>query len=59
MWQTAQSPCIGVCQLAEKTNLCTGCLRSLDEIRRWPKADEQEKAAILKHVRQRRKNQTA
>ena len=30
------SPCIGVCSIDPKSNLCLGCLRSSDEIAIWP-----------------------
>ena len=31
------SPCIGICSIDPKSNLCRGCLRSSDEIAIWPK----------------------
>ena len=45
--ETVPSPCISVCQLDPVTNLCIGCLRSLEEIRDWPLMPATEKRAVL------------
>ncbi|WP_339673094.1 DUF1289 domain-containing protein [Dasania marina] len=50
---TTASPCIRNCCLNHK-DICIGCLRSLDEILLWGKANEQQKADILKTVAQRK-----
>lgn len=31
----AESPCIKICVIHPETRLCTGCLRSIDEIGAW------------------------
>jgi uncharacterized protein len=49
------SPCNGVCQLDIADVLCIGCLRTVDEIMRWPNASPPQKAAILAALGQRRK----
>lgn len=49
------SPCIGVCRLDPETGLCEGCLRTVDEIAAWPRADESGKLAILERLRARRR----
>ena len=36
------SPCVGVCSIDPKSNLCLGCLRSSDEIAIWPQIDNQK-----------------
>ena len=41
------SPCILVCQLDPKNDLCIGCRRHVDEIRDWPILSADEKRAIL------------
>jgi len=41
-----QSPCTGVCTLGPN-RLCIGCLRSSEEIGRWPGYSEQERRRIL------------
>jgi uncharacterized protein len=49
------SPCIGVCQLDPASGLCTGCMRTLDEIAAWPAAGEAERLAIVQRLRARRR----
>ncbi len=41
------SPCCGICRIDEKSELCTGCLRTLDEIARWSNMDDTQKLAVL------------
>ena len=33
-----KSPCVKVCQMDPRRNLCLGCKRTLDEIARFPQA---------------------
>lgn len=40
------SPCINVCRLDTGTGLCTGCLRTLDEIAAWSRLDDAAKRAV-------------
>ena len=49
------SPCIGVCRLDLGTGLCTGCMRTLDEIAAWPAAADAERLAIVQRLRARRR----
>lgn len=44
------SPCISICQMSLKTGLCTGCLRTIDEIANWSILEDDEKLHILKLV---------
>lgn len=48
------SPCISVCQLDDKSGLCAGCYRDIDEIRDWPIMTAQEKLAVLARVAERK-----
>ncbi len=48
------SPCISVCKLAPERTHCTGCLRTLAEIRAWKTLPSDEKRAILKELEERR-----
>ncbi|MFJ7567869.1 DUF1289 domain-containing protein [Herminiimonas sp. NPDC097707] len=48
------SPCTGMCRMDEKMKLCTGCLRSMEEITQWPTAGENDKRTILQAIQQRR-----
>ena len=41
-----QSPCTRVCVVHPEARLCTGCLRSIDEITRWSRMTNQERAEI-------------
>lgn len=49
------SPCIGCCRL-DDDSICTGCFRSLDEIRDWRLRSRDEQQEILRNVADRRMN---
>ena len=42
-----QSPCIRICVIHPEARLCTGCLRSIDEITRWSKMTPDERHQIM------------
>ncbi|TCL09092.1 hypothetical protein BXY66_1135 [Shimia isoporae] len=42
-----ESPCIQVCVVHPEERICTGCLRSIDEITRWSKMDADERRTIM------------
>ncbi len=46
------TPCVMICTLNED-DICIGCLRSLDEIGRWPDADREERLQILDNIGER------
>ena len=48
------SPCIGVCLVDPATRRCRGCLRTIDEIATWYRANAAEKHAILARLAARR-----
>jgi len=48
------SPCIAVCQVDPKTDLCIGCQRHIDEIRNWPILTAEQKREILASLPTRR-----
>jgi uncharacterized protein len=48
------SPCIGVCTLDPAERICVGCLRTADEIARWPYATPAEQVQIVLQLRVRR-----
>lgn len=54
-----QSPCINVCRMDDATGLCRGCLRTLDEIAGWARADDATRRIILDAVAARRRAQAA
>lgn len=41
------TPCIGLCQIHAVSGLCSGCLRSLDEIALWSQLTNPERAKIM------------
>jgi predicted Fe-S protein YdhL (DUF1289 family) len=49
------SPCIDVCTLDERTGLCQGCLRHIDEIAAWGVLDDRQKREVWKLIAQRRR----
>jgi predicted Fe-S protein YdhL (DUF1289 family) len=42
-----QSPCIKICVIHPEARLCTGCLRSIDEISQWSRISDDARAAIM------------
>ena len=47
------SPCISVCRMDADRVYCVGCLRTLDELRLWGKADAVTKRHIWSHLERR------
>ncbi|MGY6410024.1 MAG: DUF1289 domain-containing protein [Alkalilacustris sp.] len=41
------SPCIKVCVIHPDSRLCTGCLRTIDEITRWASMAPDERRTIM------------
>ena len=48
------SPCIAVCQVDPRTELCLGCRRHIDEIRNWPIMTAEQKRAVLAEIAERK-----
>ncbi|WP_217476519.1 DUF1289 domain-containing protein [Stutzerimonas stutzeri] len=46
------SPCVSICALDEDSH-CTGCQRSVDEIRRWSRMDNLERRQVLLRCQER------
>ena len=46
------SPCVSICALDEN-DFCTGCQRSIDEIRRWSRMDNAERRQVLQRCYER------
>ena len=44
------SPCVNICIIHPRANICTGCFRSIDEISSWSKMSESERKGILKEL---------
>ena len=47
------SPCIGVCELDLKSDLCIGCLRTSQEIAIWPQIDNKKAMQIMEETKNR------
>ncbi|WP_146587737.1 DUF1289 domain-containing protein [Puniceibacterium confluentis] len=41
------SPCTKICVIHPEARLCTGCLRSIDEITRWSKMPPEERRRLM------------
>ncbi|MBO6898707.1 MAG: DUF1289 domain-containing protein [Shimia sp.] len=52
VWTRAEveSPCIQVCVVHPEERICTGCLRTIDEITRWSKMAPQERTEIMQEL---------
>ena len=52
VWKRAEveSPCIKVCVIHPETRLCTGCLRSIDEIAGWGRMSSEERRTIMSEL---------
>ena len=42
-----ESPCVRICVIHPEARLCTGCLRSIDEITRWSRMSPVERREIM------------
>ena len=49
IWKRAEveSPCIKICVVHPEARLCTGCLRSIDEITQWSRMPPETRKAII------------
>ena len=45
-----QSPCIKICVIHPEARLCTGCLRSIDEITIWSKLSNEARKTIMEEL---------
>ena len=47
--EAISSPCVGLCKMQDygAQQLCTGCLRTLDEIMQWRSMAEDERQRIM------------
>jgi len=42
-----ESPCIKICVIHPQARLCTGCLRSIDEITTWSRLTPEARRAVI------------
>jgi hypothetical protein len=52
-----KSPCVGVCEIDEGTQLCRGCSRTAEEIAAWRDSSEELRRDILRRIERRRDRQ--
>jgi uncharacterized protein len=48
------SPCVSICTMDPTTGLCSGCLRTIDEIAGWSRYSNSEKRAVWQLIAARR-----
>ncbi|MGI3166365.1 DUF1289 domain-containing protein [Pseudooceanicola sp. 200-1SW] len=48
--EAVSSPCVNICVIHPEARLCTGCLRSLDEIAAWSGLSEDERRRIMSEL---------
>ena len=57
IWKRAEveSPCIKICVIEPTSRLCTGCLRSIDEIGAWSRLSAEARKAVMDDLPDRTK----
>lgn len=52
IWKRAEveSPCIKICVIHPEARLCTGCLRSIDEITMWSKLSPDARRLVMEEL---------
>tara|TARA_B100000780_G_C21049689_1_gene421493 strand:+ start:772 stop:936 length:165 start_codon:yes stop_codon:yes gene_type:complete len=48
-----ESPCIKICDIDPKSNICRGCGRTIKEISNWINMDDEEKEMLLLNLKER------
>ena len=48
------SPCVSICQMDSKNEVCLGCFRTRAEIGAWPSMDHKNQLLLLELLRDRR-----
>lgn len=47
---SSDCPCTGHCTTALGDDVCRSCLRTLDEVTRWPQMTEEERRAVNRRI---------
>lgn len=52
IWSRAEieSPCVKICVVHPEARLCTGCLRSIDEITQWSRMSPDARRAVIEEL---------
>lgn len=45
-----ESPCVKICVVHPEARLCTGCLRSIEEIGAWSRMSSEDRARIMEEL---------
>ena len=45
-----ESPCVKICVIHPEARLCTGCLRSIEEITIWSKLSPEARRAVMEDL---------
>ena len=48
-----KSPCINICKIDPKSNICLGCGRNIKEISDWINLDDEEREKLLSDLKKR------
>lgn len=56
IWQRneIESPCVRICLVHPEARICTGCLRSIEEIAAWSRYTPEERRGIMAELPSRR-----
>ncbi|WP_432449750.1 DUF1289 domain-containing protein [Aliiroseovarius marinus] len=49
-----ESPCVKICVIHKEARICTGCLRTIDEITQWSRLSNEDRRALLEELPERR-----
>ena len=49
-----ESPCVKICVVHPQARICTGCLRTVDEITQWGRMTREDRRAIMETLPDRR-----
>jgi len=44
------TPCVQICRIDVESRVCSGCGRTIDEIREWTSYTEEERMAIMRRL---------
>jgi len=55
LWERdeVESPCIKICVVHPAARICTGCLRTIDEIAQWSQMSNEDRAELLTQLPER------
>ena len=49
-----ESPCVKICVVHPEARICTGCLRSVDEITQWSRMTRETRRDVMAELPERR-----